>query len=147
SITLNPDTRSLAFQTSPTGLQLTVGGVTSTTPFNTTVITNSRNTIAAPSPQSISGNAQTWANWSDGGAQNHDVIATPSTTGFTATYVSSLCGNGRLDPGEDCDGGSCCTALCHFVPNGSICNDGQVCTINDQCSAGSCVGTPAPDTD
>src|SRR5262249_27374641 len=85
SITLNPDTRSLAFQTSPTGLQLTVGGVTSTTPFNTTVITNSRNTIAAPSPQSISGNAQTWANWSDGGAQNHDVIATPSTTGFTAT--------------------------------------------------------------
>jgi hypothetical protein len=54
------------------------------------------------------------------------------------------CGNGVLDPGEQCDdggtaGGDCCSATCRFEAAGSPCaNDGDLCT-NDVCdAAGAC---------
>jgi hypothetical protein len=33
------------------------------------------------------------------------------------SYANPHCGNGVIDPGEQCDGGPCCTALCAFAPN------------------------------
>jgi cysteine-rich repeat protein len=60
-----------------------------------------------------------------------------------------LCGNGALDPGEQCDDGNtqdgdCCSATCQFE-TGS-CDDGSTCTTNDTCKGGSCSGTPQPTT-
>ncbi len=90
------------------------------------------------------------------------------------TICYTECGNGTVEPGEQCDGGPCCTATCQFASsdtvcrpaagecdvaetctgssaacpadgfkqNGTACNDGNLCTENDQCSNGQCVGTP-----
>jgi hypothetical protein len=48
------------------------------------------------------------------------------------------CGNGALDPGEDCDAGECCSSLtCMMIPPGSACSDdGNPCT-DDVCNASS----------
>jgi hypothetical protein len=47
---LDPRTVVLSFQTTPGGLQLTVGSTTSTATFSRTVIVGSKNTISAPTP-------------------------------------------------------------------------------------------------
>jgi outer membrane protein assembly factor BamB len=54
----------------------------------------------------------------------------------------SLCGNGTLDSGETCDTAStdqCCSPTCAFS-TGETCDDGDACTTNEQCSAGTCAG-------
>ncbi len=64
------------------------------------------------------------------------------------------CGNGTIDPGEDCDQGalngdpsSCCTAACGFVTAGASCADGDFCTQPDTCDGnGTCSG-PVVDCD
>jgi cysteine-rich repeat protein len=58
------------------------------------------------------------------------------------------CGNGHLDPGEDCDDGNtangdCCSSTCHFEANGSSCSDGNACTTGETCNAGTCGGGTA----
>src|SRR5439155_162674 len=40
-----------------------------------------------------------------------------------ATYKEN-CGNGIVDAGEQCDGGTCCTATCTFVASGTVCRTG-----------------------
>src|SRR4029450_10405965 len=51
SVALQPQTTSLAFQSSPSGLQLAVNATAGVTPFNRSVIVGSVNTISALSPQ------------------------------------------------------------------------------------------------
>jgi uncharacterized repeat protein (TIGR01451 family) len=85
TLRLDPRTVDLTFQSSPSGLQLVVGHSSSTTPFTRTVIEGSNNSISAPSPQTLGGTDYVWASWSDGGAQSHNVIATPAAT-YTAAY-------------------------------------------------------------
>ncbi|MDE0886627.1 MAG: S8 family serine peptidase, partial [Myxococcota bacterium] len=56
----------------------------------------------------------------------------------------SVCGNGSLETGEQCDdsnttAGDCCSELCEFEPAGSSCDDGDACTEFDQCGGtGAC---------
>jgi len=63
--------------------------------------------------------------------------------GFWAGGVT--CGNGVLDPGEQCDDGNavsgdCCTAACEVVAAGTACaSDGNQCTDNMCDGAGACV--------
>jgi glucose/arabinose dehydrogenase len=85
SVSLYPQTVSLSFATSPTGLQLVVNGTTGVAPFTRTVITGSRNTISAGTPQNANGASYSFSSWSDGGAQTHDITANASTS-YTATY-------------------------------------------------------------
>jgi len=52
----------------------------------------------------------------------------------------SVCGNGSVEAGEECDdsnttAGDCCSPLCEFEPAGSSCDDGDACTGFDQCGA------------
>jgi cysteine-rich repeat protein len=59
------------------------------------------------------------------------------------------CGNGSLEPGEECDDGNtldgdCCSAICQYEAAGSLCADGQFCNGEETCDgAGACqAGTP-----
>jgi cysteine-rich repeat protein len=56
-----------------------------------------------------------------------------------------VCGDARLDPGEICDvgpaGDDCCQPDCQPRADGTPCNDGKVCTTDDQCTNGLCAGT------
>ncbi|HLK11005.1 MAG TPA: hypothetical protein VKW76_06460 [Candidatus Binatia bacterium] len=63
---------------------------------------------------------------------------TTSTTTTTTTLPLPVCGNGVLDPGEQCDDGpkngtpaSCCTSTCTLQPGGTACaDDGNLCTAD-----------------
>ena len=88
SVRLDPKTVTLSFATVPTGIDVSVGGVTSTTPFSRTVIQGSRNTITAPLQPTVGGTTYTWQSWSDGGARSHDVLPSASGT-YTATYAAA----------------------------------------------------------
>ena len=85
SVVLQPRTTTLTLQSQPSGLTLGLNGSTAPTPFGRTVIEGSRNTLSAPSPQTLRGKWR-WVSWSDGGAQTHDVIAPSAPATYTAVY-------------------------------------------------------------
>src|SRR5262245_39600496 len=58
------------------------------------------------------------------------------------------CGDGVVDPDQDCDlgspiPGSCCSESCKFVPDGTACVswNPDPCRAADQCAAGACIPT------
>jgi cysteine-rich repeat protein len=64
---------------------------------------------------------------------------------FSIDSTNFECGNGTLDPGEECDDGNvakgdCCSPTCQLEQDGTSCDDGNVCTKTDTCVAGRCVG-------
>lgn len=66
--------------------------------------------------------------------------------GSLATAVCPVCGDGTIDPGEECDDGNdadgdCCSSACGLEPSGMPCDDGDACTVNDVCAQGACTGT------
>jgi cysteine-rich repeat protein len=72
------------------------------------------------------------------------------TTAENGICIGPPCGDGLIDPGEDCDDGNntsgdCCSATCLAEPDGGSCDDGEACTGTDQCASGACVGTPVVD--
>jgi glucose/arabinose dehydrogenase len=83
---LDPRTVVLTFQTNPGGIRLVVNSTQSTASFSRTVIVGSRNSISAVSPQNKGNKTYTFASWSDGGAQTHDVIAPATATTYTARF-------------------------------------------------------------
>jgi glucose/arabinose dehydrogenase/PKD repeat protein len=89
SVMLQPQTVALTFQTSPTGLQLTVNASSSATPFTRTVIRGSANSVAAPSPQTLGQQQYQFSSWSDGGLQSHTVTAPGTPATYTVTYSAS----------------------------------------------------------
>ena len=86
SVRLDPQTVELTFESQPTRLQLVVGSDSATTPFSSTVIVGSNNSISAPSPQSLAVTPYQFVSWSDGGAQTHNIVAPATATTYTATY-------------------------------------------------------------
>jgi glucose/arabinose dehydrogenase len=89
SLRLDPKTVTLTFASNPSRAQLVVGSFTGTTTFTRTVIIGSRNTISAPTPQRIKGKTYSFASWSDGGAQTHDIIAPASAQTYNASFHAS----------------------------------------------------------
>jgi PKD repeat protein len=86
SIPLNPRTVDVTFQSSPAGMQLTVGAFTGTAPFTRTVIVRSTNSLSAPN-QSLGGTSYLFSSWSDGGAQTHTLTAPSTPVTYTATFA------------------------------------------------------------
>jgi hypothetical protein len=89
SVRLDPQTVVLTFTTDPEGLQAVVGSTAGTTPFTRTVIVGSSNSVSAPSPQTLGGNAYVFSEWSDGGARAHTVVAPATATTYTATFTDA----------------------------------------------------------
>jgi hypothetical protein len=89
TVRLDPQTVNLTFQTNPGGLTLTFNGTAAKGTVTRTVIVGSRNTITAVSPQQKGNKTYTFASWSDGGAQTHDITAPASPATYTATFSRS----------------------------------------------------------
>jgi len=75
-----------------------------------------------------------------------------SGDGCDANCTATRCGNGVVTAGEQCDdggtrAGDCCDAACQREPDGTACDDGDVCTRADACDAGACAGRPEPALD
>jgi hypothetical protein len=82
-----------------------------------------------------------------------DGAAFSGTAEFLSTLepiAGTLCGNGNLDPDEECDDGlpffGCCNDACRDEPDGQPCSipPHDQCVTNATCTAGACVGTPKP---
>jgi len=86
----------------------------------------------------------------DGGSYPISLTNVAGTLFFTADdgvngralWAWLPCGDGQVDPGEQCDDGNrtdgdCCSASCTFET--AACNDGDGCTTGDVCRAGTCV--------
>jgi PKD repeat protein len=86
SVTLQPRTVNLTFQSSPSGLQLTAGLTTATAPFTITAIVNGQISVNAISPQTVRRKTYDFRSWSDGGAQSHTIRAPATNTTYTASY-------------------------------------------------------------
>lgn len=90
-----------------------------------------------------------------------DGTANSTSTGFSGTFactggafnvagtvIGSLCGNGVVNPGEQCDAGlspnACCDAQCTAAPSGSIClpPDPALCFVGMCDAAGVCQPVP-----
>jgi cysteine-rich repeat protein len=92
-----------------------------------------------------------WNDWGWGARSSASVDYGPATEnyqfGFRVAMILSFCGDGTADAGEQCDDGNrlsgdCCDQNCQFEPPDSPCEDGNACTANDTCSAGSCMAGP-----
>src|SRR5205085_5560623 len=82
------------------------------------------------------------------------VVVSPDGTAVYATAVAGdnvvafhrgVCGDGTVNPGEQCDDGNLvdgdCSARCQATGAGSPCDDGAFCTVDDICQNGTCHGT------
>jgi cysteine-rich repeat protein len=64
--------------------------------------------------------------------------------------ATSVCGNGTIESGEQCDDGNtaagdCCSASCQYEANGSPCgSDGLACSSDVCDGAGTCTHDPSP---
>jgi cysteine-rich repeat protein len=72
-----------------------------------------------------------------------DAIQGESQTWSIAGRRLAPCGNGNVDPGEECDDGNlvdgdCCSHLCQLEPDGAAC--GPFCTDGATCHGGICSG-------
>jgi glucose/arabinose dehydrogenase len=85
TISLQPRTVKLDFDSSPSGLTLTAGQLTRPGPFQVTAIKDAKITVAAPATAQSGGRAYSWTGWSDGGARVHTIEAGASAT-YTASY-------------------------------------------------------------
>ena len=91
TVLLEPRTTVLVFDSSPRGMQVTVGSDQATTPFARTVIVGSTNSVTAPA-QTKDGAPYAFSSWSDGGAQSHDVVAGVQPRTYTAAFAPDTTG-------------------------------------------------------
>ena len=89
TLRLDPKTVEMTFETDPGGLSLTVGDKTEVAPFARTVIVGSANSVSTPTPQTKDGANYTFVNWSDGGAQTHNITAPSADTTYRAQLEST----------------------------------------------------------
>ncbi|MCI0461139.1 MAG: Ig-like domain-containing protein, partial [Gemmataceae bacterium] len=87
SILLQPQTVSLTVQTSPAGLQVSLGSASGTGPMIRAAIIGSQSTLTTPSSQASGGTTYQFVSWSDGGASTHIITAPATATTYTATFT------------------------------------------------------------
>jgi hypothetical protein len=78
---------------------------------------------------------------------NGSTTTTPVSTSTTTTGGGGLCGNGVLDPGEECDpGAGSPNGAFDGSPGGAFCPEGQTCTTACVCEGGATSTTVTPVT-
>ena len=76
--------------TNPEGLEVEVDGMMITTPQSFNWSSGTHHAISVPSSQGNSTDRFLFGKWSDGGAQAHDIVASSTTTVFTAHLIQQF---------------------------------------------------------
>ena len=76
--------------TNPEGLEVEVDGMMITTPQSFNWSSGTHHAISVPSSQGNSTDRFLFGKWSDGGAQAHDIVASSTTTVFTAHFIQQF---------------------------------------------------------
>lgn len=79
----------------------------------------------------------------------YDIPPGPSLQTLVEPCLAPLCGNGQVDPGEQCDGGQCCSPEdCQFLGTDNICNafTGATCVGSTDVCPSPVTNTPTPTT-
>jgi glucose/arabinose dehydrogenase len=80
AVRLDPRTVDVTLGSDPAGRTLILNGTSAVAPFTTTVIMGSNNSVSAPTPQTAGSQTWTFLDWSDGGAQTHNITADATGT-------------------------------------------------------------------
>jgi glucose/arabinose dehydrogenase len=83
---VNPRTSQVTLNTTPVNLSLTLDGQPVTAPLSFDSVVGLIRPIGAPSPQTNGGTRYVLNNWSDGGAQTHDITVSAVNTTYTANF-------------------------------------------------------------
>src|ERR1022692_3068040 len=86
--TINASNASVSFSTVPAGLSYSVDGTTYTS-SQTLPLAAGAHTIAVISPQTANGVQNTFAGWSDNGAQSHQITVSSGSSSYVATFGTS----------------------------------------------------------
>jgi glucose/arabinose dehydrogenase len=86
SVEVHPQTVQLTLTSSPPGLQLVYDSYVGTTPFTRTAMVGSTHSLRALSPQG----GHEFQTWLHTAARDHDVIAGPSNTTYTAIFSTPV---------------------------------------------------------
>ena len=81
----------------PAGLKVTVDGTSYTTPQKFNWVSGSTHTLNTASPQGA-GTRYVFANWSDGGAQSHSIVAPATATTYTAGFTTQYLLTTKVSP-------------------------------------------------
>jgi glucose/arabinose dehydrogenase/chitodextrinase len=95
SVTVIPDKVNLTYDSVPSGLTVTIDGISRQTPFVVDDLKRFQHTIAAPN-QSNGGTAYTFASWSDGGAQSHGIVVPTVDQSYIATFQAASGPSGQV---------------------------------------------------
>jgi glucose/arabinose dehydrogenase/Ca2+-binding RTX toxin-like protein len=115
---VHPNRVDLSFATNPSGLSLLINGETFTTPRTLVSWEGYKLNVNVSSPQTLSGTTYVFSSWSDGKAQQHNIVtgATPST--YTATFKA--CTKTGTSAGETLTGTSGNDVICGLGGNDTI---------------------------
>lgn len=113
------ETVSVTFGTAPAGLAYIVDAVSYVSPQIFSFLSNSQHTVSVTSPQTSSGTLNTFANWSDGGAQSHTITITSSAgaASYIATFKTSYLLTTAASPAS---GGAVSPVSGTYYPEGAV---------------------------
>ena len=82
-----PRTAQITLNTNPAGLQITLDGQPRAAPFTVTGVQGIIRQIGTTTPQTIGGITYNFSNWSDSGAQTHEISTPARDTTYTANFT------------------------------------------------------------
>jgi glucose/arabinose dehydrogenase len=115
---VQPNRVNVSFASNPSGLSLLINGQTFTAPKTLVSWQDLTLNVNAPSPQTLSGKSYVFASWSDGKAQQHDIVTEATPSSYTATFKA--CTKSGTSAGETLNGTSGADVICGMGGNDTI---------------------------
>lgn len=100
-----PRTSVITLNSNIPNAQLTLEGVPVTAPHTFTGVEGIIRTLGAVSPQTSGGQTYQFTSWSDGGAQNHEIVTPTGDTTYTATFTTGGGGSVLFEDDFEAAGG------------------------------------------
>ncbi len=93
---VNPRTTTLSLQASPADAQTALDGTLVPSNHKVLAVQNMRRIVSAPGPQTLTGGSWQFDSWSDGGANQHEIVPALGNTWFMSVFRlnAGIVGNG-----------------------------------------------------